>query len=81
MRIGRRIFLSDLGHEEQVGEESDDEECDTQDQERLITIYNEAIDSLENVESHGHIKECFLLGNSVDRVTAFKIETNYYFNA
>jgi hypothetical protein len=37
-------------HEEQVGEESGDEECDTQDLESLkIETHNESIDSLENV--------------------------------
>ena len=42
--------MSELGHEEQVREESGEEECDRQDQEPLkITTYNEAIDSLENV--------------------------------
>ena len=64
--------MFELGHEEQVGEESGDEQCDTQDQEPLkITTYNEAIDSLENVvcflQSQSHTEECFSL---VDRVTA-----------
>ena len=73
--------MPELGHEEQVREESGDEEYDTQDQEPLkITTYNEAIDSLENVACFYKVR---VIPKSVFRLQfsyCFKtlnIETNY----